>query len=398
MRATYTSRNADLFTESAIREMTRLVGLYHPHDGVNLAQGFPDFPAPMALKEAACRAITDDFNQYAVTWGERPLLDAIARKTSQAWGRDVDGASEVTVCCGATEAMIAAMTATLDPGDEVVIFSPFYENYGPDTILSGATPRFVSLRPPDWTFDPDELAACFSSRTRGIVINTPHNPTGKVYSRLELEIIASLCREYDVLAFTDEIYEHLVYEGEHISMATLPGMAERTITVSGLSKTFCITGWRLGYTIAQARITSGIRKVHDFLTCGAPHPLQVAGVVALSLGDDYYATMLEEYRARRDYLIPRLIDAGFTAHLPAGAFYTMAGFEHFGYQDDMSFAHHLVKDIGLGVVPGSSFFAVPDEGRHLVRFAFPKKLSTLERAVQLLDRIRPPSASQIAGL
>ena len=231
--------------------MTKLVALHHPLDGVNLAQGFPDFPAPAAVKDAACRAIAEDFNQYAVTWGEPLLLEAIGRKASAAWGRHVDGASEVTVCCGATEAMFAAMLATLDPGDEVIIFSPFYENYGPDAVLSGAVPRFVSLRPPDWTFDPDELASAVSSHTRGIVVNTPHNPTGKVFTRQELDLVAILCQEHDMLAFTDEIYEHLVYEGEHISLASLPGMAERTVTVSGLSKTFAITGWRLGYTIAS---------------------------------------------------------------------------------------------------------------------------------------------------
>ncbi len=387
MTTTYTSHTVAGFTESVIREMTRLIARYHPDDGVNLAQGFPDFPAPSEIKEAACTAIRDDFNQYAITWGTKPLRDAIARKTSCAWGRDVDPERDITVCCGATEAMIATIMATVNRGDEVVVFSPFYENYGPDCILAGAVPRFVSLKPPVWDFDDDELAAAFTSRTRAIIVNTPHNPTGKVFSRHELDRIADLCIRHDVLAFTDEIYEHMVYDGEHVSLATLPGMAERTATISGLSKTFSVTGWRLGYAIAPENITNAIRKVHDFLTVGAPHPLQAAAAVALSLGDDYYALLLADYRQRRDYLAPRLADAGFTPYTPAGAYYILAGIDGFGFADDISFARYLVEHIGLAVVPGSSFFPASGGGSGFVRFAFPKKMSTLERAAELLRRI-----------
>ena len=391
MPARHTSTRADRFSESVIREMTRLILLYHPHDGVNLAQGFPDFPAPQAIKDAACEAIQHDLNQYAITWGTAPLRQAIAHKTAATWGRPVDPEREVTVCCGATETMYAALMATLDPGDEVVIFSPFYENYGPDCILVGALPRFVPLRPPDWRFDPDELAAAFGPRTRGIIVNTPHNPTGKVFSRDELALIADLCIRHDCLAYTDEIYEHMVYEGEHIGLATLPGMADRTITISGLSKTFSVTGWRLGYAVAPPTITNAIRKVHDFLTVGAPHPLQAAAAVALGLGPDYYADLLAAYRERRDYLLPALAAAGFAPYSPAGAYYIMADISRFGYADDVSFARHLVQDIGLAVVPGSSFFPTAQEGAPLVRFAFPKRLSTLARAAEKLQQIRPPS-------
>lgn len=389
MPEAYTSIKAARFTESVIREMTRLILKFHPDDGVNLAQGFPDFPAPQEIKDAACAAIQADVNQYAITWGVPALRQAIADKTRLAWGRDIDPASEITVCCGATETMIAAILATLNPGDEVVIFSPFYENYGPDCVLAGAVPRYVLLKPPDWSFDPDELRAACTAHTRGIIVNTPHNPTGKVFTQTEMQLIADLCLEHDMLAFTDEIYEHIIYEGEHISLATLPGMAERTITISGLSKTFSVTGWRLGYAIAPPTITSAIRKVHDFLTVGAPHPLQAAAAVALGLGADYYASLSRDYRARRDYLVPCLAAAGFTPFNPAGAYYIMAGIERFGFEDDVMFARYLVEDVGLAVVPGSSFFATPEQGRHFVRFAFPKRMSTLQRAAELLTNIKP---------
>jgi len=389
MPALAVSAKVARFTESVIRDMTRQIMRYHPDDGVNLAQGFPDFAAPAVIKDAACAAIQKDLNQYAITWGTRPLREAIARKTQRAWGRPVDSEREITVCCGATETMIAAMLATLNPGDEVVIFSPFYENYGPDCILSGAVPRFVPLHPPTWTFDFDELAAAFGPRTRGIVVNTPHNPTGHVFSRAELERIAQLCVEHDVLAFTDEIYEHMVYEGKHISLATLPGMAERTVTISGLSKTFSVTGWRLGYAIAPAPITDAIRKVHDFLTVGAPHPLQAAAAAALNLGNDFFAGLRTEYLARRDFLAPKLAEAGFTFTTPAGAYYIMAGFDRFGYANDLEFAQYLVRDVGLAVVPGSSFFPTPEEGSRYIRFVFCKKQETLARAVEKIAAIAP---------
>ena len=379
------STKASQFTESVIRDMTRQILQYHGTSGVNLAQGMPDFAAPDELKQAASQAIFDDHNQYAVTWGQPPLRQAIADYYSEVWGLDLDVDREITVCCGATEAMLASIMAVIDPGDEVVIFSPFYENYGPDCVLAGATPRFVTLHEPDWSIDPDELRAAFSSRTRGIVVNTPHNPTGKVYSQAEFELIAELCREYDVVAFTDEIYEHLVYEGSHVSLATLPGMRERTVTINGLSKTFSVTGWRLGFAIAPPVLTDGIRKVHDFMTIGAAAPLQLAAAVALRLPSTYYAQLLEGYRARRDYLVPVLRDLGFEVFQPHGAYYAMTDISGFGYSNDVEFATHLVRHVGVATVPGSSFYHDPELGRTKIRFAFPKRLETLQRAAELLQ-------------
>ncbi|MDE3074179.1 MAG: aminotransferase class I/II-fold pyridoxal phosphate-dependent enzyme [Chloroflexota bacterium] len=383
------SEKAKSFTESVIRDMTRQILQHHGERGVNLAQGFPDFPAPDALKEAACQAIRDDYNQYAITWGQPALRRAIARKVGQAWGRPVDAEREVTVCCGATETMLAAIMAIVNPGDEVICFSPFYENYGPDCILSGARPRFITLHEPDWTFNVAELEAAFSSRTRGIIINTPHNPTGKVYSRRELELIAQLCLRWDAVVFTDEIYEHLVYEGEHVSIATLPGMAERTVTISGLSKTFSVTGWRLGYAIASPQLTDAIRKVHDFMTVGAAAPLQMAAVAALELPAGYYQGLLQDYRERRDFLIPVLRELGFEVFQPHGAYYVMTDIRQLGYEDDLDFAHYLVQDVGVATVPGSSFYHDPSLGRTKIRFAFPKRMATLHRAAELLQQVKP---------
>ncbi len=383
------SDKASRFTESVIRDMTRQVLEYHGTKGVNLAQGFPDFPAPAEIKAAACAAIEDDFNQYAITWGQPPLRRAIAAKLTAAWGRAVDPEREITVCCGATETMLASIMAIIDPGDEVICFSPFYENYGPDCILSGATPRYVTLHEPDWSIDPQEVAAAFNGRTRGIIVNTPHNPTGKVYSRAELELIARLCVEHDVVAFTDEIYEHLVYEGEHVSMATLPGMAERTVTISGLSKTFSVTGWRLGYAVACPQLTDGIRKVHDFMTVGAAAPLQMAAAVALQLPSSYYSSLLAGYRERRAFLLDLLPGLGFRVFEPAGAYYVMTDIASFGYASDVEFATYLVREIGVATVPGSSFYHDPTLGRSKIRFAFPKKMETLRRAAELLQKVRP---------
>ncbi|HEX6510841.1 MAG TPA: aminotransferase class I/II-fold pyridoxal phosphate-dependent enzyme [Chloroflexota bacterium] len=382
------SRKASLFTESVIRDMTRQILQYHPSDGVNLAQGFPDFAAPEAVKEAAVQAIRDDYNQYAITWGQPPLRQAIAEKYGQAWGRTIDPEREITVCCGATETMLASIMAIIDPGDEVVCFSPFYENYGPDCILSGATPRFITLHEPDWSIDLAELRTAFNSRTRGIIVNTPHNPTGKVYSRAELEEIARLCVEHDAVAFTDEIYEHLVYEGEHVSIATLPGMADRTVTISGLSKTFSVTGWRLGFAIASPVLTDAIRKVHDFMTVGAAAPLQMAAAAALHLPASYYDKLLADYRQRRDFLLPVLAELGFQVFQPHGAYYVMTDVTSFGAINDVDFATHLVRDVGVATVPGSSFYHEPSLGRTKIRFAFPKKMETLERAVGLLQKLR----------
>jgi aspartate/methionine/tyrosine aminotransferase len=382
------SRKAESFTESVIREMTRLnLALNGPEKAVNFAQGFPDFPASAEIIEAAKRALDEGYNQYATTWGAPQLRKAIAAKQSRWWGRTVDPDSEVTVACGATEAMIAALLAAVDPGDEVVVFEPFYENYGPDCILSGAVPRYVALRAPDWSFDEGELRAAFSARTRAIVVNTPHNPTGKVFSREELTLIARLCQEHDAIAITDEIYEHLVYRGEHISVATLPGMADRTITISGASKTYSVTGWRVGWLIAPPALSAGIRKVHDFLTVGAAHPLQVAVATALGFPDSFYDSLLEEYRERRDAIMAGLLEIGFDVRPPDGAYYVMAGIRRFGFDDDVAFARHLIEKVAVATVPASSFFHDPALGRSQVRFSFPKRMDTLNRGLDALRAI-----------
>jgi aspartate/methionine/tyrosine aminotransferase len=378
------SQKASRFTESVIREMSRVAAR---EGGVNLAQGFPDFPAPEAMKAAAQRAIAADVNQYAVTWGAPALRAAIARRARADGGPQVDADAHVTVCCGATEAMIATLLACVDPGDEVVIFEPFYENYGPDCLLAGAVPRHVRLRSPDWTFDPDELANAFTPRTRAIVLNTPHNPTGKVFTREELERIADLCQRHDVLAITDEIYEHILYDdARHVSIATLPGMAERTVTIGGLSKTWSATGWRIGWCLAAEELTAAIRKVHDFLTVGAPAPLQEAAAEALDFGPEYFATLRRDYARRRDALLPALVELGFEVFRPAGAYYAMTGIDALARpeEDDVAFARRLVARGGVATVPGSSFFVDPVDGRRLVRFCFAKRLETLERAVEAL--------------
>ena len=383
-----TSQKSRSFTESVIREMTRLCVAEHGSDCVNLAQGFPDFSAPEALKEAAVEAIRQDYNQYATTWGAKVMRDAIADKQRRFRGMVVDPETEITVCCGVTEAMLSTILAVVDPGDEVIIFEPFYENYGPDCILSGAKPVVVPLIAPDWHFDQEQLRNAFTPKTRAIIVNTPHNPTGKVYSRDELSCIATLCREFDTLAITDEIYEHLVYRGEHVSIAALPGMRERTVTINGLSKTYSVTGWRLAYAIASADITNAIRKVHDFVTVGAPHPLQVAAATALRFPDPYYVELLDAYRERRDFLLEILDDAGFAAYPPDGAYYVMTDISRFG-EDDVRLAHRMVREIGLATVPGSSFYLEPERGRRQIRFSFPKKMETLRRGADRLKRLQP---------
>ena len=380
------SLKAQSFTESVIREMTRLnLQIHGPERAVNFAQGFPDFDPDPRIIEAAARALHDGYNQYATTWGAPQLRTAIARKQSSAWGRPVDAETEVTVSCGATEAMIAAMLAAVDPGDEVIVFEPFYENYGPDCVISGTVPRYIALRPPDWSFDADELRAGFTSKTRAIVINTPHNPTGKVYSRAELELIAELCIAHDAIAITDEIYEHLVYRGHHLSIATLPGMAERTITISGAGKTYSVTGWRVGWLIAPPALTAGIRKVHDFLTVGAAHPLQVAIAEALELPASFYTELLGDYAERRDAIVGGLRERGFDVTPPDGAYYVMAGISSFGTTDDVAFARRLIEQAAVATVPGSSFYHDLVLGRGYVRFSFPKKLETIERGLAALQ-------------
>src|SRR6266849_6820933 len=346
---------------------------------VNLAQGFPDFPAPREIKEAAQEAIAGDVNQYAITWGGKNLRTAIAWQMQEAQGVAVDPETQVTVCCGSTEAMISTLLAVCNAGDEVVIFEPFYENYGPDSILSGAKPRFVKLRPPtaadgEWTFDERELRAAFHDHTKAIILNTPNNPTGKVFTRAELELIRDLCVEFNVLAITDEIYEHILYDGaRHVSIASLDGMRERTVTINGMSKTYSVTGWRVGWAVAPPAITDAIRKVHDFLTVGAPAPLQEAGAVALGLPRSYYKNLAEGYRTRRDRLMPALTDAGFRCFRPRGSYYVMTDISAFGFDNDVEFTSHLVKTIGVAAVPGSSFYNDPRDGARQVRFAFCKR-------------------------
>jgi aminotransferase len=380
------SAKAEQFTESVIREMTRQAHLY---GAINLSQGFPDFSAPQEIKLAACDAIMADINQYAITWGAKSFRDAIAEKSSWYLGLEVDPEREITVTCGSTEAMIAALMAIVNPGDEVIVFEPFYENYGPDAILSGATPRYVTLRAPDWSFDEDELAAAFNDNTKAIIINTPNNPTGKVFNRREMETIAALCHKWNVIAVTDEIYEHILFNGhKHIAIAMLDGMRERTITINGLSKTYSVTGWRVGYTIAPMEITQAIRKVHDFLTVGAAAPLQEAGAKALRLPRSYYEKLQSDYALRRERLLAVLKDVGFGCFDPDGAYYIMTDIGAFGYSDDVEFAKFLVKDVGVAVVPGSSFYHEPELGRSQVRFTFCKRDETLSAAEERLQKLK----------
>lgn len=375
---------ASTFTESVIREMTRVAQQY---GAINLAQGFPDFPMPVAMKDAACAAIHGDVNQYAITWGAPALRLAIAEKYHRWYDHTVDPDRHITVTCGATEAMAAVFLALIDPGDEVIIFDPFYENYGPDAILAGATPVFVPLEPPNWTFDPQRLRDAFTDRTKAIIVNTPHNPTGRVFTREELDLIAELCIGNDVWAFTDEIYEHIRYAGSHHVLATWPGMAERTVTISGLSKTFSCTGWRLGYAIAPEAESVAIRKVHDFLTVGAPAPLQQAAAVGMAFDAEYYNHMALDYRARREIMCEALRSAGFQFTPPEGAYYILADYSAISDLDDVSFARWLAKEVGVATVPGSSFHVAGGPPRKYVRFAFCKRTETLDAAADRLATI-----------
>jgi aminotransferase len=388
------SAKAEQFTESVIREMTRLA---LEHKAVNLSQGFPDFAAPAEIKEAARQAIADDINQYAITWGAKPLRDAIVEKFERTQNIRVDPEREITICCGSTEAMMSAMMAIINPGDEIVVFEPYYENYGPDAILSGATPRFVKLRTPDWTYDERELAAAFGPRTKAIILNTPNNPTGKVFTRTELEFIRELCVRWNAFCITDEIYEHILYDGaQHISMAQIDGMRERTIVINGMSKTYSVTGWRVGWAIAPPGPTAAIRKVHDFLTVGAAAPLQQAGALALQSPPSYYEKLAATYAEKRARLLKILADAGFTVFKPRGAYYIMTDISNFQFTDarkshgttnDVAFAKFLVEKVGVAVVPGSSFYGNPADGSAQVRFTFCKQESTLAAAEERLARL-----------
>src|ERR1700731_1631568 len=395
------SAKAEQFTESVIREMTRLA---MRHNAVNLSQGFPDFAAPAEIKEAARQAISDDINQYAITWGAKALRDATVEKFERTQGVRVDPEREITICCGSTEAMMSAMMAIINPGDEIVVFEPYYENYGPDAILSGATPRFVKMSPPKdendvWTYDEDELAAAFGPKTKAIILNTPNNPTGKVFTRGELEFIRDLCVRWNAFCITDEIYEHILYDNtEHISMAQIDGMRERTIVINGMSKTYSVTGWRVGWAIAPPNATAAIRKVHDFLTVGAAAPLQQAGAIALKSPDSYYQNLAKSYREKRERLLKILTAAGFTVFKPRGAYYIMTDISAFDFKggdrsssekttNDVAFAKFLVEKVGVAVVPGSSFYGNAADGCTQVRFTFCKKESTRAAAEQRLARL-----------
>jgi aminotransferase len=382
---TKTAQRTSTFNESVIREMTRVA---HRTGAVNLAQGFPDFPMPAPLKEAACAAIQGDVNQYAITWGSPALRIAIAEKYRRWYDMTVDPDSEITVTCGATEAMAATFMALIDPGDEVIILEPFYENYGPDAVLAGARPVFVPLVAPSWDLDIERLAAAITPRTRALVLNTPHNPTGKVFKRSEISAIAELAERHNFLVFTDEIYEHLVYAGHHHPIANWPGMRDRTVTISGLSKTFSCTGWRLGYAIAPRELTGAIRKVHDFLTVGAPAPLQAAGAVGMAFDADYYNHLQLAYKQRRDVMMTALVNSGFSCSAPDGAYYILADFSAIdSARSDREFAIWLAETIGVATVPGTSFYGDSGRGTTAVRFAFCKTFETLGRAAERLERL-----------
>jgi aminotransferase len=385
VRERFLARRTIGITESVIREMTRLA---LQHQAVNLAQGFPDFPAPEVIKNAARAAIDADINQYAITWGAKRFRDAITQKYKRFYNLDLDPEREITVVCGSTEGMLASLLAVTNPGDEVIIFEPFYENFGPDTLLASAERKFVRLYPPHWHFDPEELRRAFSPKTKAIIINTPTNPTGGVFGPEQLKTIADLCQEFDAVAITDEIYEHIIYDGEkHALLMAMPGMRDRTILINSLSKTYAVTGWRVGWVLASPDLTASIRKVHDFMTVGAAAPLQEAGVTALGLPDSYYTDLAEKYTERRDMALAMLERVGFKCSKPKGAYYIMADITNFGFPNDTAFAKHLVENVGIGAVPGSSFFHKPEYGTHMIRFCFPKKYETLKEAEERLRKI-----------
>jgi len=384
------SEKAKMFKESVIREMSRLAVQY---GAINLAQGFPDFPAPDFIKKFAVEAINSDINQYAITWGSKNLRNAIVEKFKSFYNMEFDPETEVTVCCGSTECMISALLGVINQGDEVVIFEPFYENYGPDVILCGAKPVYITLKSPDFSLEREQLEQAFSERTKAVIINTPHNPTGKVFSKKELELISEFCVKYNVLAITDEIYEHILYtEKPHIPIATLPEMRERTITINGISKTFSVTGWRIGYILAPENLNNGIRKVHDFLTVGAPAPLQEAAAKAMAVEKEFYENLKTFYQNKKNILLQALKETGFQCIEPEGAYYIITSFDNFGFNNDIEFTEYLIKDIGVAVVPGSSFYTEKSaESNKFVRFCYCKKEETLTKAIEKLNKINRES-------
>lgn len=374
------------FPESVIREMTRVAS---SHGAINLSQGYPDFDPPRAVVEAAKAALDNGYNQYSTTWGAPELRDAIVRRARRFNGIEADPEANLVVTCGSTEAMMAAMLSLINPADEVVVFEPFYENYGPDAVMSGALPRYVRMEWPDWRIEEEALKAAFTTKTKAVIVNTPNNPTGKVYSREELRLLADLCTDHDVIAVTDEIYEHIVYDGRrHLSLATLGDMAERTITIDGLSKTYSATGWRVGWAIAPRTLADAMRRIHDFLTVGAPHPLQIGAAAALGLPDSYYTELARTYRRKRDRFVAGLRATGLECRAPDGAYYVMADFSRFPFEDDWAFAMYLVERLGVATVPGSSFYGDPEDGSRSVRFMFSKKDETLDEALRRLEPLK----------
>lgn len=377
------SNRTNTFTDSVIRRMTRISAQYN---AVNLSQGFPDFDPPKELMDRLSQVAYEDFHQYSITWGAQGFREALAAKQTRFMGHPVDPNREIVVTCGSTEAMMAAMMTVTNPGDKVVIFSPFYENYGADTILSGAEPVYVPLHPPEFNFDPAELEQAFQQHPKALILCNPSNPCGKVFTKEELLFIADLAQKYDTYVITDEVYEHIVYAPhKHIYFASLPGMWERTISCSSLSKTYSITGWRLGYTIAPEAITERIKKVHDFLTVGAAAPLQEAVIPGLNFEQDYYDKLQATYTHKRDLFLKGLKDVGLEFSEPQGAYYVLMDITPFGYDNDLEFCQVLAKEVGVGAVPGSSFFREPVN--HLIRFHFAKKDETLNEALNRLETI-----------
>lgn len=378
------SKRTESFTDSVIRRMTRVSLQY---GAVNLSQGFPDFEPPREILDRLAEVSREDFHQYSITWGAQNFREALAKKQSRLMGRKIDQDREIVVTCGSTEAMMASMMTVTNPGDKVIVFSPFYENYGADTILSGAEPIYVPLYPPEFNFNGDELEAAFKQHPKALILCNPSNPCGKVFTYDEMKLIADFAEKYDTFVITDEVYEHIVYEpNKHIYFASLPGMWERTISCSSLSKTYSITGWRLGYIIAPSYIAETAKKVHDFLTVGAAAPLQEAAVTGLNFGDDYYKGLQEKYTEKRNLFLKGLDDLGIVHTVPQGAYYVLLDISEFGFRSDLEFCERLARDVGVGAVPGSSFFR--EDVNHLIRLHFAKRNETLNEALNRLESLR----------